>query len=246
VHQVKGGTLGFMRARFALAAAVTGMLSIAAISAAPANERFLSKRAGAPTALRGGIGTFTPAAGDPRLAAALARSGIANGGFRFTPAASEGKPRAVRVAVRARAAPREVAAERLAPAATSAVGIAPVAYNLGVGVGWKRFAIAGDVSRIDTGVTPGSREAVDVGVSYNANKWSTRVQVAADRPVGSLPRTINGAESVSLDVGGSFRLTRNLDVTAGVRYRSERDRLRDVSDTRRDSQAVYVGTAFRF
>ena len=59
-------------------------------------------------------------------------------------------------------------------------------------------------------------------------------------------RSINGGGSVSLDVGGSFRVARNVDVTAGVRYKSERDRLETVTDTRRDSQAVYVGTAFRF
>jgi hypothetical protein len=231
----------------AIAGTLGGVLCIAALSAASANERPLLKRPSAPSSLRGGIGTFTPAAGDARLAAALAGSGISHSGFRFTPsAASDGRNRAVRVAVRARTAPREVAAERLAPSATTAIGIAPVAYNLGVGVGWKRFALAGDVARVDAGGLPGSREAVDVGVSYNANKWSTRVQVAADRPVGNVPRAINGGESMSLDVGGSFRLTRNIDVTAGVRYRSERDRLERVADTRRDSQAVYVGTAFRF
>jgi hypothetical protein len=124
--------------------------------------------------------------------------------------------------------------------------MAPVAYSLGVGVGWKRFALSGDVTRIDSGVLPGGREAADVALSYNARKWSTRVQLAADRPTGNAPRTIAGNDSVSLDVGGAYRLTRNLDVTAGVRYRSERNRLEALTDNRRDSQAVYVGTAFRF
>ena len=31
-----------------------------------------------------------------------------------------------------------------------------------------------------------------------------------------------------------------------ARYRIERDRLAPLNDDRRDSQAVYVGTAFRF
>jgi len=36
-------------------------------------------------------------------------------------------------------------------------------------------------------------------------------------------------------------------VTAGVRYKSERNnRLEALQDNRRDSQAVYLGTAFRF
>ena len=46
---------------------------------------------------------------------------------------------------------------------------------------------------------------------------------------------------------GSYRLTRNFDVTAGVRYTQERDRLAPVVDTaKQDSQAVYIGTQFHF
>ena len=44
----------------------------------------------------------------------------------------------------------------------------------------------------------------------------------------------------------SVRHGRNLDLTAGLRYKSERERLARFNDDRRDSQAVYVGTAFRF
>ena len=50
-----------------------------------------------------------------------------------------------------------------------------------------------------------------------------------------------------LDVGGAYSIARNVDVTAGARYRIARDRLEPLAgDDRRDSQAVYVGTAFRF
>jgi hypothetical protein len=239
----------FMTVRWAITGLVSGALCVAALAAVPAigasSGRLLVKRA---AVMRGGIGSFTPAAADPRLAAALARTGLTSSGFRFTPAASaDGRARAVTVAVRARSSTSERSiGERVGIAAAPSIGIAPVAYNLGVGVGWKRFALSGDVARIDTGTLPGSRESVDLGVSYNASKWSTRVQVAADRPMGALPKSLNGGESVSLDVGGSFRLTRNLDVTAGLRYKSERERLQNVTDRRRDSQAVYVGTAFRF
>ena len=47
-------------------------------------------------------------------------------------------------------------------------------------------------------------------------------------------------------ITGAYSLTRNLDLTAGMRYKSERERLTRREDDRRDSQAVYVGTAFRF
>ena len=52
--------------------------------------------------------------------------------------------------------------------------------------------------------------------------------------------------SYGFDLGGSYSVTRNLAVTAGVRYKSEDQRLPRLTDNRRDSQAVYVGTAFRF
>ena len=67
----------------------------------------------------------------------------------------------------------------------------------------------------------------------------------ADRPMQNGPALVDDMSSYALDVGGSYSLTRNLDVTAGVRYRSDRERLTRV-DERRDSQAVYLGTAFRF
>ena len=38
----------------------------------------------------------------------------------------------------------------------------------------------------------------------------------------------------------------NIALTGGVRYRIDRERMAAVKDDRRDSQAVYVGTAFKF
>jgi hypothetical protein len=49
-----------------------------------------------------------------------------------------------------------------------------------------------------------------------------------------------------LDVGGSYSLTKNIAVTAGLRLNNERDRMAPLTDSRQDSQAVYVGTQFRF
>lgn len=238
-----------MTRRATLFASLAGTLCVAGLAVAPAigaQGLSLVPKRPALAVPRVGIGSFTPAAADPVLAAALSRSGLSNTGFRFTPVATVNKNRSVTVAVRARAGGMVSEADRVASGIPATLGVAPIAYKLGVGVGWKRFALSGDVTRVDNGVLPGSREAADVAISYNTNKWSTRVQVAADRPAGNAPRTISGNDSVSLDVGGAYRLTRNLDVTAGVRYRSERNRLEPLTDNRRDSQAVYVGTAFRF
>lgn len=238
-----------MNRRATMLASLAGALCAAAVAVVPAvgasGNSFVSKRLAIATP-RVGIGSFTPAAADPVLAAALSRSGLSSSGFRFTPAAVSNHNRALTVAVRARTGNGPGETDRVAAGMPATLGIAPVAYSLGVGVGWKRFALSGDLTRIDSGALPGGREAADVAVSYNTRKWSTRLQLAADRPTGNAPRTIAGNESVSLDVGGAYRLTRNLDVTAGVRYRSERNRLEPLTDNRRDSQAVYVGTAFRF
>lgn len=227
-----------------------GTLAVAGLFVAPALQaqeraapRLVTKRA--PMAMRGGIGIFTPAAADPKLAAVLSRSGLPETGFRFTPSESHrGISRAVTVAVRARSTRAVASADRTAVPAP--LSLAPIAYNLGVSVGWKRFAVSGDVTRVELINQPGSRERADVGVSYSGKRVAGRVTAIADKPLANTPALIGDKPSYSIDVGGSYSLTRNLDVTAGVRYKSERDRLPQITDTRRDSQAVYVGTAFRF
>ncbi|MGZ8283327.1 MAG: hypothetical protein ACXWUN_10315 [Allosphingosinicella sp.] len=173
-----------------------------------------------------------------------------DGEFRFTPAASSsGRSRAVRVAIRARAnTPAEAARSVITTSsATPVTAITPSTYNLGVSLGWQRFAVSGDVAQSDGGVMPGRREAAEVGMSYQANRrLSGRVAVAAERSEGA-QRLVREDEAYSLDVGGAFSIARNVDVTAGARYRIARDRLEPLSrDERRDSQAVYVGTQFRF
>ncbi|WP_363321717.1 hypothetical protein [Sphingomonas sp.] len=231
-----------------------GAICAAAAFVAPALQAQEGNRVDRPfakrtnIAVRGGIGTFTPAAADPKLAAILARSGLPESGFRFTPSESRrGSSRAVTVAVRARSTRSGALANRDMIAAAAPVSLAPIAYNLGVSVGWKRFAVAGDVTRIELATQPGSTERANVGVSYTGNRVSGRVQAAAERPLADTPILIGDKPSYSIDVGGSYSLTRNLDVTAGVRYKSEQDRLpKMTTDNRRDSQAVYVGTAFRF
>jgi hypothetical protein len=217
---------------------------------APGDTRVLKPR---PVLVpRADLGVFTPANGDPRLAAVLARSGLGASGFRFTPATTSVRlGRSVTVAVRARNGAAPVLSERAAlvnpSQATGLSALTPIAYSLGVAVGWRRFAVSSEVAKVDLGAL-GGREVVDVGVSYTARKFSTRVAVGADQATPGTPRALAlGNNGYTVDLGGSYRLSRNLDLTAGVRYRtSERDRLAPLADNRRDSQAVYVGTAFKF
>ena len=193
--------------------------------------------------LTGSIGSFTPAAADPRFGATFGRGGLASSGFRFTPSVAPGSNRRVTVAVRTRGTTEQ--AEHSALTGNNG-GFTPYAYNLGVSVGWKHFAVTSDYNKVDLGNVPGSHEATDVAVSYAGKRWSTRLALASDRSVGEVSRYVDGERGVSVDLGGSYSINSRLDVTGGVRYKMERDRLLDLNDDRRDSQAVYVGTAFRF
>lgn len=191
------------------------------------------------------ISSFTPASGDPRLAAIFANGGPSVANFKFTPAAAKGRPSQLRVAVRARGAaspsrPVEVAV------ASPLTGLAPAQYDLGLAVGWKRLAVSGDVSK-STSYDPaiGSRETAVVGVSYNLKRFTGRVAVGGERNETRIT-PLARPDSYSLDVGGSYNISRNIALTGGVRYKIERDQIPALADTHRDSKSVYVGTAFKF
>jgi hypothetical protein len=188
---------------------------------------------------------FTPANADPRLAAAYSGRAPSLTDFKFTPAAAKGRPSQVRVAIRARAtSPVELAS---ASASSPVNALAPVSYNLGVSVGWRRFAVSGDVAKTSSAGSPvDSRESAVVGVSYSLPRFTGRVAVSADRSDGRAVPALRDPDNYALDVGGSYSLTRRLSVTGGVRYKVERDRLSALNDNRVDSQAVYIGTAFKF
>jgi hypothetical protein len=193
-------------------------------------------------------GTFTPAVADPRLAAELARRGVQANSFRFTPApTSINRSQSIRVAIRARAATPAGALRRAADvSATPVTAITPAVYNLGASIGWKRFALSGDVDSVKGGGVPGGRKAAEVGLSYSGNRFTARAEAGVAKVDPATPRIISEDESYTAGLSGSYRIARNLDVTGGVRYKIQRDRLEALADPRRDSQAVYVGTAFRF
>jgi hypothetical protein len=209
-----------------------------------------AKKRPAPVALSfDPVSSFTPANADPKLAAAFAGKGLALTDFKFTPAPAKGRPSQVRVAIRARVlAPAQT---RLAAASTptSAVNeLTPTGYNLGIAVGWRRFAVSGDVAKAKSAdPAVGGRESAVLGVSYSlSNKLSTRVAVGTERVSGNPSPALRRGDNVSLDAGASYDLSRRIALTGGVRYNIERDRMSAFQDDRRDSQAVYVGTAFKF
>lgn len=192
--------------------------------------------------------SFTPASADPRLAAAFGSRAPSAFDFHFTPAAAKGRPSQVRVAIRARAASPLALREGDPAGAVGLTVLSPASYNLGVAVGWRRFAVSGDVAKVaSTAGSPlGGRESAAVGISYNLKRFTGRLAVGADRASGNIAPVLARNDNVAVDVGGAFALSRGIDLTGGVRYKIERDRLSTLSDQRRDSQAVYVGTAFKF
>jgi hypothetical protein len=232
-------------------AALAASLALApamALTAQQQQQQKKSRKLHVPSPMQiGSIGSFTPAVADPRLAAAFARRGFQSG-FRFTPSAvSQNKSKAVRVAVRARSG-LATDVTRIGGDASPAVitAVTPTAYNLGVAIGWRRFALSGDVAKVQGGILPGGHEAAEVGVSYSGKKFAGLVEVGAERTDGLQQSVIAPESSYSLDVGGSYSISRRLNLTGGVRYKIQRDRLAPLADERRDSQAVYIGTAFRF
>ena len=190
------------------------------------------------------LSTFTPGGADPKLAAAVASRGLSLTDFKFTPAAAKSRPSQVRVAIRARP-DSALRAKADVESASPVMALTPATDNLGAAVGWRRFAISGDVAKIDSrNPVIGTKESAVVGVSYSLKRFTGRVAVGAERD-DRLP-ALRDRENYSVDLGGAYNITREIALTGGVRYNVERERNAVVADNRRDSQAVYVGTAFKF
>ncbi len=192
------------------------------------------------------LGQFTPASGDKRLIARYGKmSAEQRGSFSFTPALSDEsrKNRAITVVIRARDdASTAKRTSAIAAGRTAPVAITPVAYNLGASVGFEKFVTptlprGTDLRNLPVAKAPEQDE--------KKSRFATRMVNRPSDPSGATDRVTAPGEASAVDVVSSYRLTKNIDVTAGVRYKSD-DRVEPLTDTRRDSQAVYVGTAFRF
>jgi predicted porin len=235
-------SLGRSRGAMLLAAVSAVGLLLSPAIAAPAG-----KKKAPPVALSfDPLSTFTPAGADPKLSAAFGNKGLSLTDFKFTPAAAKSRPSQVRVAIRARP-DSQVAANAADSGSSSPLTVlTPASYNLGVAVGWRRFAVSGDVAKSESrNPALGAKESAVVGVSYSLPRVTGRVAVGAERDDGRVP-ALASKQNYSLDVGAAYDVTRRIALTGGVRYNIERDRSTLVNDNRRDSQAVYVGTAFKF
>ena len=227
------------------AARLAATFGVAGLLLSPALAAPDSKRAPGISLTAQPMMTFTPATADPRLAARLNRGGTSLADFKFTPAAAKSRPSQVRVAIRARASSPALASANSSDSTVSA--LAPVTYNLGAAVGWRRFAVAGEVGKVKAAGAPvDGRESAMVGVSYSLPRFTGRVAVSRDKSEQRSAPALREPDNYAVDVGGSYSLSRRIAVTGGVRYKIERDRLSALKDERVDSQAVYIGTAFKF
>ena len=239
-----------------LAASVAvGALALAALpSAGLALDSLRDVKAGAVT----GDFTFTPATIDPHVAELIGRSGATGRMIRFTPAGLADRPnRSVTVAVRvdedvARAIQVRsaiAAAQDQVAGSPTALRIAPTRYNLGISRGYQSFAQPAvlDQKLSSESIPDLATFRPSAGAKPDESRFAPRISLEQESPAGSARLTRDALGTQSVDVGGSYRLTRNLDVTAGVRYEQERDRLAPLADPKeQDSQAVYIGTQFRF
>jgi len=194
----------------------------------------------------GSISSFTPVTHDSRLAQAYARIVATGnrGGIRFTPTSgSVSGRRSITIAVRADGN-RDATIDRTVPAGLT---ISPFAYNLGFARGLSRFTLDDSVGRKPLDPIPTAIGKVgNFSLPAGKTRLTTSMSLDGQRATGAAPQTIAGEKSYSVDVTSSYRLTRNIDVMAGVRYRGPGNRIAPLTDDRQDSQAVYVGTAFRF
>ena len=226
----------------------SGALALAtllAASATPADAK-ARRRHHAPVAADSpafAFNSFTPAAADPRFSFGVGDS-YNDGAFRFTPSNGSNNRRAITVAVRSRAISRQQAARAMA---LPSDGLAPSAYSLGASIGWKHFALSGDVQKMDGGLLPNGRESADLGLVFSGKRWATELEVAGERASGQkLPVGPSVDESYSIGLSSSYAINRRLNVTGGVRYKQQHEQIQALTDDRRDSQSVYLGTTFKF
>ena len=201
-----------------------------------------------------GFDVFTPASVDPNLAARVAEKARALG-IRFSPAraAPIAGERTVTVAVRVDGGEAKAITVRktIDAAPGRGVGLAALQasrFELGSARGYKSFArpveLPSEVRRMalpDLSQFEPSRPTAE----NKPSRLQPRIELEDREIAGRSPNTLDSIGAQTVGVGGSFRLSPNLNVTAGVRYSQERERLDPLTNSVQDSQAVYVPTQIK-
>ncbi|MBT0668768.1 hypothetical protein HT136_10360 [Novosphingobium profundi] len=204
------------------------------------------------------LGSFDSRTETANFTRAVAMRSLAkDGGFPFTPAGTPNRPeRSVLVVVRddpVAAKAIIVRGRYLAPAdeapRPASPQIASTSFSLGVSRGYQNFAqdLVKQPEKRSLAALPDLKSySLSPGTADSREpRFTPRISIDEKHATGRAPRTFAGDEG-EVDLGGAYRVAKNLNVTAGVRYYQDRERLQPLTDGRQDSQAVYVGTQFRF
>ncbi len=203
--------------------------------------------------------TFTPAGVDSRLAKKFEQRNQAMRTtlFPFTPAGiDKGSNRTMTVAARI-SQPSTVSAVSVrntiaaaAPGVVTDVRLNQSDYRLTAARGWQGFALPTPLKPVDKAplvdLAARGNFKLDSEVKSKPSRFNTNVTLDKARQIVPSPRGTVASGEYSLNVGGSFSISRKIDVTAGVRYASERDPVTPQAVSSKDSEAVYVGTKIRF
>jgi hypothetical protein len=239
--------MGIKRGYLASGVVAIAAMAVAMSPAMGAAGALMQTRGDLPVSLArlGSIGSFTPVTKDPRLVAAYEKAVLsgARKSFRFTPTSGSMSGRRS-ITVMVRAGDNADRADRSVPG----VSIAPVAFNLDLSRGWRKFALPESMGKRDLDEAPivtlsGNARSFSLDTAKKS-RFSTNVVVDAKRDAET-GVTLGAEKPYSLDLASSYSLTKNVNVTAGVRYRGSA-RLAPMTDDRQDSQAVYLGTIFKF
>lgn len=239
-----------LKAGILLAGCVSVLALPSAVLAFSASLRFAKTPSSA-------IGSLDPESSPENLSRVIAMRSLAKGhAFPFTPAGTPNRPeRALTVAVRIDPEAAKaiiVRSPNLAKAENQpgAMRFASTGFNLGVSRGYQNFAqnlVQPSIGHNPADVPDLRKFSLKPGAATGEqdSRFSPRISIDEKRAAGRAPRTFSG-DAGEVDLGGAYRVTNNLDVTAGVRYSQDRERLLPLTDGKLDSQAVYVGTQFRF
>jgi hypothetical protein len=211
------------------------------------------------------IANFTPAGVDSKLAAKFKRptfsanaSNAIKTRFPFTPAGTqEGVRKTLTIAARtdsilsSKAVSTRNAISAIQPGLAVPVNLNKTDFRLTAARGWKDFklpdnakaAVKAPMSNLSAGA---GTFRLDGAEPVKKSRFKTDVKLDTARQAAPSPRGNAAAGEYKVGLESSFSLSRRVDLTAGVTYNSERDRVTPRTDDRKDSEAVYVGTKIRF
>lgn len=217
------------------------------------------------------LDTYTAAGVDRKLAAKFKllktdRNAVIakSRSFPFTPAGiNRGAARTMTIATRtdsplsanamlsANAISTRNAVRAFEPGAVNMVQLNQTDFSLKAARGWQGFKLP-QTSRpalkapvADIALAAGGFRLEDKA-PVKKSRFKADMKLDQAKEAAPSPRGSAAAGEYRFGLESSFSLSRRIDLTAGVRVNSERDRVAPTVDERKDNEAVYVGTKIRF